>query len=114
MLMLANGVVYTFGRQALGHKGDGFSPQPVESLHGQRIIQVACGRVHTLALTDAGMIWAWGTGAEGALGQGDKIDHPEPVLVTALQGTRVTQVAAGNAFSLARTENGQVWAWGQK
>ncbi len=76
--ILADGVVYTFGRQALGHTSDGFLPRAVDALHGQRIIQVACGRVHTLALTDTGMVYAWGTGAEGALAQGTRVDHVHP------------------------------------
>ena len=33
---------------------------------------IACGNVHTLAVTEAGELWAWGLGAQGRLGLNDE------------------------------------------
>ncbi|KAK7385719.1 hypothetical protein VNO78_31535 [Psophocarpus tetragonolobus] len=40
---------------------------------GIRIASVAAGGRHTLALSDTGLVWAWGYGGEGQLGLGSRI-----------------------------------------
>lgn len=40
---------------------------------GVRIINVAAGGRHTLALSDVGQVWGWGYGGEGQLGLGSRI-----------------------------------------
>ena len=42
---------------------------------------IACGSEHTLALTEAGELWAWGQGDEGRLGLNDGQDRLVPTLV---------------------------------
>ena len=63
----SNGEVFTWGdnfRGELGH-GDGqinkkkCVPTKVESLTGLRIVKVACGRIHTAAITDEGKLLTW-------------------------------------------------------
>ncbi|CAM6070378.1 unnamed protein product [Sphagnum tenellum] len=40
---------------------------------GVRIISVAAGGRHTLALSDGGQVWGWGYGGEGQLGLGSRL-----------------------------------------
>lgn len=47
----------------------------------QKIIKISCGSSHTLALTDKGTVFSWGSNANGRLGQGKKEDISEPTLV---------------------------------
>ena len=51
------------------------------ALGGKRIIQVACGDYHNLALTSGGQVWSWGQGDHGQLGTGKmgECDVPERV-----------------------------------
>ena len=58
-------------------------PKPLPALEGKRIIQIASGDYHDVALTEGGEVWTWGAGAHGQLGTG-KIttmqDEPERVV----------------------------------
>ncbi|XXG66344.1 hypothetical protein AAC387_Pa05g3845 [Persea americana] len=52
---------------------------------GVRIVMVAAGGRHTLALSDVGQVWGWGYGGEGQLGLGSRIrmvssPHPVPCI----------------------------------
>ncbi|KAG2690641.1 hypothetical protein I3760_09G197000 [Carya illinoinensis] len=56
--------------------GDDFftaSPCLVNLGDGVRIISVAAGGRHTLALSDVGQVWGWGYGGEGQLGLGIRV-----------------------------------------
>jgi alpha-tubulin suppressor-like RCC1 family protein len=57
-----------------------------------------------------GTVWAWGSNLLGELGDGSTTNRSTPVQVAGLTG--VTQVAAGQEFSLALRSDGTVWAWG--
>ncbi|GLT93047.1 hypothetical protein SLE2022_108530 [Rubroshorea leprosula] len=55
------------------------------TLPGVRIVSVAAGGRHTLALSDIGQVWGWGYGGEGQLGLGSRIrmvssPHPVPCI----------------------------------
>jgi alpha-tubulin suppressor-like RCC1 family protein len=76
------------------------------------VVQVAAGRTHNLALRSDGTVSAWGINEHGALGDGTTTDRSTPVRVSGLTGV-MTQVAAGEEFSLALRSDGTVWAWGR-
>jgi alpha-tubulin suppressor-like RCC1 family protein len=76
------------------------------------VTQVSAGSDHGLALTTDGTVWAWGSDAEGQLGNGSVSVPPVTVPVPVAGLTGVTQIAAGHYFSLALTSDGSVWAWG--
>ena len=108
-------VVASWGENSFGELGDGTLTS--RSLYrdiaaGSDVVQVATGRVHTLALRSDGTITAWGLNDHGALGDGTTTDRSTPVQVKGLTGV-VTQVAVGEEFSLALRSNGTVWAWGR-
>ena len=48
---------------------------------GQKIIKMSCGSSHTIALTDKGTVYSWGSNSNGRLGQGKKENILEPTLV---------------------------------
>lgn len=72
---------------------------------------IACAREHSVALTDDGKVYTWGSGETGRLGHGDERDCPSPTLVGALSA-RIDQVAAGQFNSLAITDTGALFVWG--
>jgi alpha-tubulin suppressor-like RCC1 family protein len=75
------------------------------------VAQVAAGGRHGLALKPDGTVWSWGSNGAGELGDGGWGGHRStPFPVPGLTG--VTQVAAGQDFSLALRSDGTVWAWG--
>ena len=85
-------------------------------LDNKTVVDVACGSLHTLALTTEGRVYAWGLNAEGQLGDGTLTDRliPTPVLVDsgALQGRTVIALAAGHKQSYALCSDGEIASWG--
>ncbi|XP_028924631.1 alsin isoform X2 [Ornithorhynchus anatinus] len=65
-----------------------------------RVLQLACGEEHTLALSISREIWAWGTGCQlGLLTASFPVTRPQKV--EHLAGRVVLQVACGLSHSLA-------------
>ncbi|WP_345800162.1 fibronectin type III domain-containing protein [Microbacterium sp. AZCO] len=88
------------------------SPQVTVTLpEGSRVVDVAAGDYHSLAVTADGRVFAWGANFSGQLGDGTTTDRPTPVAVAGI--TDAVAVAAGQGFSLAATADGHVYAWGQ-
>ena len=46
-----------------------------------RVKKIACSSYHCAAVTDVGLLFTWGTGADGALGHGNEDDVLEPKVV---------------------------------
>lgn len=76
------------------------------------VAQVACGRYHTIARTENGLVFTWGGGKNGRLGHGDEKIRAQPTWVQHLKHERALSVTAGYHNNLVLTEKGQVWSWG--
>ena len=74
--------------------------------------QVACGRYHTIARTENGLVFTWGGGKNGRLGHGDEKIRAQPTWVQHLKSERALSVTAGYHNNLVLTEKGEVWSWG--
>ncbi|XP_066271875.1 probable E3 ubiquitin-protein ligase HERC1 [Branchiostoma lanceolatum] len=90
-------------------------PKLVEELANTRIVDVACGDSHCLALTHDNEVYAWGNNAMGQCGQGhSQSPITKPKKVVGLDGVTVHQISAGTSHSLAWTAlptDRQVVAW---
>ena len=105
------------GVGALGH-GDEKShemPTKIQALEedGVRISKISVGEKHCLALSDDGEIWAWGNGEYGRMGNGDSDSMLAPEPLEFFAEMNIVDIAAGEAFSLALSEDGKVYAWGK-
>ncbi|XP_043254504.1 probable E3 ubiquitin-protein ligase HERC2 isoform X2 [Colletes gigas] len=116
----SSGELYTWGLGEYGRLGHGDTstqrkPKLVQSLVGQRVIQVACGSrdAQTMALTADGSVYSWGDGDFGKLGRGGSDGCYTPLSVDRLNGLGVVQIECGAQFSLALTKYGEVWTWGK-
>lgn len=77
---------------------------------------------HNMALDSDGNIWTWGSGVSGALGHGDELSKNIPKKITLVFlnesgyettiAPKFTQVSAGNDFSMAICDEGNIWMWG--
>ncbi|CAN0370869.1 unnamed protein product [Lampetra fluviatilis] len=84
----------------------------VDAFRRVPVVQVSCGAHHTLALSSASVVFAWGTNDRGQLGLGAAVPRSDPLAVGALCGMPVRALAAGAAHSLAVTLTGGVFVWG--
>ncbi|KAJ6811827.1 ultraviolet-B receptor UVR8 isoform X1 [Iris pallida] len=88
----------------------------------KKVIGVAAGEAHTLALTDDGSVFSWGRGTFGRLGTGREEDELSPVPISFNGGRggggeqneqpKFVGAAAGAYHSLALQDDGSVWSWG--
>lgn len=109
-----DGKVYVWGWNKEGYlagEGDEFITKPKEITGLSNVTQVAAGYWHFAVLLDDGTVMTWGFNAKGQLGTGDNEDHLSPVKVDGIP-LKVKQIALGNYHSLAVTEDGVMFAWG--
>jgi len=90
------------------------------SLHAPRVVMpatkwahVACGRMHTVAVTVQGKAYAWGANQQGQLGLGDLAARSIPQSLTHLGTTQALYAAAGSFSTLAINEAGELYGWGK-
>jgi len=85
-------------------------PKNITGIDGA--VQVVATDDHACALLAGGTVKCWGSGAEGALGDGNTSPHeaPAPIEVSGLVGAR--QIAADGYLTFVRTDGGQVLGWG--
>ncbi|KAJ7345459.1 hypothetical protein JRQ81_001409 [Phrynocephalus forsythii] len=106
------GTVYMWGENAAGqcavaHQATVAEPVPVSISDSDaspflptRILQLACGEEHTLALSLSREIWAWGSGCQlGLITNTFPVTKPQKV--ESLAGRVVLQVTCGASHSLA-------------
>ncbi|KAJ7974277.1 Regulator of chromosome condensation (RCC1) family protein [Quillaja saponaria] len=124
------GEVFTWGLGNMGQLGHcslqygdkELLPRRVVALDGIFIKDVACGGVHTCAMTHEGALYAWGGGQAGQLGLGpqsgffscvpnnsDTFFRNIPAIVVP-KGVQL--VACGHSHTLISTTDGRIHGWG--
>lgn len=116
----SEGNIFTWGSGLHGELGSGQVPQKspiprrITGLSDIKIIQVACGHYHTVALSEDSSVFSWGKNAAGQLGLDYKTsDTASPQLVKSLRGVPLIQVTAGGSQSFALSMSGIVFGWGK-
>lgn len=109
----SDGAVFAWGSNQYGQLGTGsgtYSSVPVKPLFSNdRIIDVAAGTDHSVALSATGLVWTWGLNRDAQLGDGTTADHEYPV---PLQLTAIRAIGTGSDHNLAISSDGTVFAWG--
>lgn len=135
LILTESGNIWAFGSPAYGQLGqndDGqrivsagrveldYKSSPVQIggiLKNKKIIDIACGDNHSLALDSDGAIYSWGRGDDGRLGHRDQVNQLVPKLVEELatdsRNVGVKSIACGEGISLAVSGMGQIFIWGK-
>ena len=115
------GKVWSWGWDAFGQLGDNAAlvtqPMPVAvsvAWGANTIIAISSLSHHNLVLDNTGKVWSWGWDAYGQLGDNAALfDRPTPVAVSVAWGANtITAIEAGQYFSLALDNLGNLWSWG--
>eukprot|EP00929_Paragymnodinium_shiwhaense_P079759 TRINITY_DN41575_c0_g1_i1.p1 TRINITY_DN41575_c0_g1~~TRINITY_DN41575_c0_g1_i1.p1 ORF type:complete len:1105 (-),score=294.13 TRINITY_DN41575_c0_g1_i1:80-3394(-) len=107
------------GQLGLGDTKTRFRPEQVKAMRVSRCVDVAAGNRHTLALSEKGLVFAFGAGGSGQLGSGGIAQaEPTPRPVDALREIgRCLLVACGHSHSAALmwnedAERERLYVWG--
>ena len=123
----ASGLVYAWGTYRDANGVMGFTAtvdtvnKPLLIALKHRVVMIAAGENHDLALTERGEVYQWGDIGHGVRsGERHKRSKLTPTLVNIRRrggqqrggAVRVKQLFAGGASSFAVTDDGQVYSWG--
>lgn len=75
--------------------------------HPIRFTNISCGWRHTIAVTDTGQLWCWGSNRYGQLGTGDAITRTTPTNVRIYHDTATNQIVSTSAVSDSITSTAQ-------
>lgn len=135
-ILAADGMLYTFGYGNWGILGHGNEkdirydePKMVAKFAqmGLKVVDVALGDYHTLALTEDGNVWTWGYAGKkgmfnwmysqevGALGHGDVEAQftPKKVAYFEENGIKIKKISCGLYHCNALAEDNTLYNWGR-
>ncbi len=114
----STGQAWTWGGNSSGELGTGdfdprLTPYPVPL--PDQIVDVAAGEEHAAALAADGTVWTSGWDNEGQLGGPPPVGLDRRFNFEPVPGLpdNLTAIAAGDAQTLALTDDGTVWEWGR-
>eukprot|EP00797_Seminavis_robusta_P011653 Sro188_g081280.2 (616) ;mRNA; f:74842-77090 len=88
-------------------------PTLIESLADYTIVAAACGKSHTLVLTNAGTVMAVGANKVGQCGVKSTTDSVGQFKACVFPGEiKIAQIACGEQFSVALSEEGKIYTTG--
>jgi hypothetical protein len=103
-----------FGVCGLGGSQSATKPIEIPNLSNKKVIQIACGMFHSLALTQEGDLFSWGMGFEGQLGLTAQYKCvSSPRYVKFFFNRPVKYIACGHNYSLCITYDNRLWGWGE-
>lgn len=119
----SDGNVYAWGNNAYGQLGfeNGgavqSTPTLVEALQNKNVIAVSAGRFFSLALTEGGQVYSFGTNHLLQLGYAFAENDlstmsATPTLIAGLSTAFITQISAGYDSAIAIDINGKAYLWG--
>lgn len=117
VLITEEGKAYTWGRNDKGQLGHvdlkrRDVPAPVETLKETAVVSAACGRSHTLFLTDHGSVFSCGDNKMGQCGVGSQNQSIHVPTRVVFKVRPVVRISCGGEFSVMVDCRGAVYTFG--
>jgi alpha-tubulin suppressor-like RCC1 family protein len=80
------------------------------SFENERIVMISCGRWHSLALTESGLVFGWGDNSYGQLSVDVRYSR-EPIIIE-LNDLKIKKISCGLGHSLLLSCNEDIYAFG--
>ncbi|CAG9815802.1 unnamed protein product [Phaedon cochleariae] len=108
LALTKSGNIWTWGKGdyfRLGHGTDQHVRKPtvIDTMRDKKVVHVAVGALHCLAVTEDGQVYAWGDNDHGQQGNGATAVNRKPALVQGLEDVKINRVACGSSHSIAWT-----------
>ncbi|KAJ4836168.1 hypothetical protein Tsubulata_004977 [Turnera subulata] len=121
VFLTRQGHLYTCGTNTHGQLGHGDTldrpiPTIIELLKEVGSVrQIAAGPGYVLAVTDDGVVYSFGSGANFCLGHGEQHNELQPRVIQTFQrkGIHVVHVSAGDEHVVSLDSSGFVYTWGK-
>jgi len=84
-------------------------------LESKKVVSVAAGYEHVVAVTDEGRVYTWGNNNVGQLGLGNKIKsskNPQVIKAASIRSKHITQAEAGAHHTVLLSDQGEVFVFG--
>ena len=76
------------------------------------IEQISCGRDFCLSIDSNNQVYSWGDNNFGQLGESEDFMVETPKRLRFFKDKKIVKISSGENFSLALSQNGEVYSWG--
>ncbi len=110
--------VYGWGYNKHGQLGIGgdcdfqLAPMKVNGFNDEKVSAISCGSYHSLALTESGLVFSWGSNGRGQLGIGHTRNSIKPQLINNRSNVFIKKIRCGRFHSLLLSNDGDIYAFG--
>jgi hypothetical protein len=80
------------------------------SFENEKIVMISCGYEHSLALTESGRVFGWGSNWSGQLGV--DVEHPSEPIIIELNDLKIQKISCGYCHNLLLSCDGDIYAFG--
>jgi RCC1 and BTB domain-containing protein len=87
-------------------------PVKINGFNNEKILSIACGGGHSLALTDSGKVYGWGWNNYGQVGSGKYYSQYIPEIISPNNNQKFKSISCGYQHSLLLTNEGDIYAFG--
>ncbi len=115
MVITENGMLYGAGNNNIGQLGNDSGKDEPKFVHinvdNKKIIRAAGDYMHSLVITEDGMLYGAGGNNDDQLGTGSDKNEPKFVQIN-VDGKKIVKVACGMSHSMVITEDGMLYGAG--